>query len=70
VEVYADEAGSTARKKFIDDMMKATPILGTEYSYVDGSVLLRNSQALTPAQAQEYQKAALQAGLERPAIDR
>jgi hypothetical protein len=59
VEVYTDEAGATARKKFIDETMKATPILGTEYSYVDGPVLLRVSQALTPAQAAEYEKALL-----------
>jgi hypothetical protein len=57
VEVYPDEAGAAARKKFIDDTMKATPILGTEYSYLDGPVLLRLSQQLTPAQAQEYQAA-------------
>jgi hypothetical protein len=37
--------------------MKAAPILGTEYSYLDGPVLLCVSQALTPAQAQEYQTA-------------
>jgi hypothetical protein len=59
VEVYPDEAGAAARKKFIDDTMKATPVLGTEYSYLDGPVLLRLSQALTPAQAQEYQAALL-----------
>jgi hypothetical protein len=57
VEVYADEAGAAARKKFIDDTMKAAPILGTEYSYVDGPILLRLSQALTPAQAAEYEAA-------------
>ena len=37
--------------------MKASPMLGTEYSYVDGSVLLRVSQALTPGQAGEYETA-------------
>ena len=59
VEVYADGVGAAARKKFIDDTMKATPILGTEYSYVDGPVLLRVSQALTPDQAGEYETALL-----------
>ena len=39
--------------------MKATPILGTEYSYVDGPILLRLSQTLTPAQAEEYHAALL-----------
>jgi hypothetical protein len=57
VEVYPDEAGAAARKKYIDDAMKATPMLGTEYSYVDGPVLLRLSQILTPAQAAQYQAA-------------
>jgi hypothetical protein len=59
VELYPDETGAAARKKFIDDTTKAAPILGTEYSYLDGPVLLRVSQALTPAQAQEYQTALL-----------
>ena len=40
MEVYPDEAGAAARKRFIDEIMKATPSLGTEYSYVDGPVLL------------------------------
>ena len=57
VEVYADEAGATARKQYIDGLMKGSPILGTEYSYVDGPVLLRVSQALTPGQATEYETA-------------
>lgn len=61
VEVYADEAGAAARKKYIDDTMKAAPILGSEYSYVTGPVLLRVSQQLTPEQAAEYERA-LQAG--------
>ena len=37
--------------------MKAMPIMGTEYSYADGPILLRVSQALTPDQAAEYEKA-------------
>jgi hypothetical protein len=57
VEIYPDEAGAATRKRLIDDTMKAAPILGTEYSYLDGPVLLRVSQALTPAQAQEYKSA-------------
>jgi hypothetical protein len=54
--VFADEAGAAARKKYIDDTMKAAPILGTEYSYLDGPILLRVSQMLTPDQAAEYEK--------------
>lgn len=61
VEVYADDAAAAARKQYIDGVMKASPALGTEYSYVDGPVLLRVSQELTPDQAAEYE-AALQGG--------
>ena len=57
VEVYPDQAGAAARKKYIDDTMKAAPILGTEYLYIDGPVLLRLSQLLTPDQAAQYQTA-------------
>jgi hypothetical protein len=32
-------------------------MLGTEYDYVSGSVLLRLSQVLTPDQAAAYKKA-------------
>ena len=57
VEVYADEAGAAARKKYIDDLMKNAPILGSEYSYIAGPALLRVSQQLTPDQAAEYESA-------------
>lgn len=59
VEVYADEVGATARKQYIDGVFRASPALGTEYSYLDGPVLLRLSRELTPEQAAEYERALL-----------
>jgi len=57
VEVYADTAGATARADYIGKSEKSMPMLGTEYDYVSGSVLLRLSQVLTPDQAAAYKKA-------------
>lgn len=57
VEVFADEAGATARRTYIKQIAKAAPILGTEYQYQVGPVLLRVSKKLTPNQAQEYEAA-------------
>jgi hypothetical protein len=57
VEVFDTEAAASARQQFIKQTMQTAQILGTEYSYVDGPVLLRISQQLTPEQAAEYEAA-------------
>jgi hypothetical protein len=49
VEVYPDADGAARRAKYIQDVPKAAPILGTEYAYIEGSVLVRVSGKLTPA---------------------
>ena len=58
VEVFATSGDATAREQYIQAAEKAAPIVGTEYDYVSGPVLLRVSQVLTPQQAAQY-KAAL-----------
>ncbi len=56
VEVYDDSAAAEERAKFIADTLKDVKILGTEYHYTKGGILLRVSGALTPAQAGEYEQ--------------
>lgn len=57
IEVFADAAGANARADYIRKAMAAMPMLGTQYEYVSGPVLLRLSQVLTPDQAAAYKKA-------------
>jgi hypothetical protein len=57
IEVFADAGGANARADYIRKAMAAMPMLGTQYEYVSGPVLLRLSQVLTPDQAAAYQKA-------------
>ena len=57
IEVFAAAAGANARADYIRKAMAAMPMLGTQYEYVSGPVLLRLSQVLTPDQAAAYKKA-------------
>lgn len=57
VEVFPTAAGAKARAKEILTDEKAEPILGSEYDYLAGGVLVRISQYLTPTQAAPYGKA-------------
>jgi hypothetical protein len=41
IEVFADAAGANARADYIRKAMAAMPMLGTQYEYVSGPVLLR-----------------------------
>ncbi|MGW1464846.1 hypothetical protein ACWCPT_10935 [Streptomyces sp. NPDC002308] len=59
IEVFATAADSQARAEYIQTVTKGLPTLA-EYDYVSGTVLIRVSHYLTPAQAAEY-KAALAA---------
>jgi hypothetical protein len=49
VEVFADHAGAVRRARYIQGIVQAAPVLGAEYDYVAGAVLLRVSGQLTPA---------------------
>lgn len=54
VEVFADDADAKARAAYLSTILKAMPIIGTEYEYRNGNVLIRVSGLLTPEQAAAY----------------
>lgn len=56
VEVFPSAARAKARAKYIFTIDSAAPILGSEYDYLAGKVLVRVSQYLIPAQAATYAK--------------
>jgi hypothetical protein len=58
VEVFGDASAAAARQQYIQQLQKASPLLGTEYSYVEGPALVRVSGKLTPTEAAEYEAAA------------
>ena len=41
IEVYPDAEGAQLRQQYIQGLQRAAPIVGTEYSYLDGPVLVR-----------------------------
>lgn len=58
IEVFASAADAQTRETYIQGILKAAPMLGTEYDFVVGDALIRVSQVLTPAEAQAYATAA------------
>lgn len=57
IEIFADPAGAEARAKYIQAIAKSMPAVA-EYDYVHGTVLVRVSHYLPPAQAAGYKSAA------------
>lgn len=58
VEVFANPEDAQARSDYIQSVLQgAGGVLGTEYHYMDGMVLLRVSGVLMPSQAAVYQAA-------------
>lgn len=57
IEVFTDPATAEARAKYIEAVTKSMSALA-EYDYVHGTVLVRVSHYLTPAQAAGYKSAA------------
>jgi hypothetical protein len=53
VEFYADAAGARQRGEYVAKLAMKSPQF-TEYTMVQGRIVLRLSKALTPAQAEEY----------------
>jgi len=53
VEVFKTKKDAENRKKYIDNIGESMPML-TEYSYINGTALLRLSKSLTPDQAEKY----------------
>ncbi|OIJ85751.1 hypothetical protein BIV25_42980 [Streptomyces sp. MUSC 14] len=56
VEVFATAGDAQNREKYIQAVTKSLPALA-EYDYLQGTVLVRVSHYLTPAQATAYQSA-------------
>jgi hypothetical protein len=57
VEVFADTNGATKRREYLETTRNTMPILGSEYDYQGGPILVRVSHELTPDQAAEYKTA-------------
>jgi hypothetical protein len=54
VEVFSTAAEATARAQYIATAEAAVPLVGSEYDYLAGRILIRVSQYLTPSQAATY----------------
>ena len=57
IEVFPDAEGAKMRAEYIQGVKKSNGILGSEYTYVDGTVLVRVTGKLTPKQAKDYEEA-------------
>lgn len=57
IEQWPDEDAAQDRADYIQGILEDSPVLGSEYDYVNGSLLLRVSGALTPSEAEEYEQA-------------
>ncbi|WP_426507250.1 hypothetical protein ACPPVO_53900 [Dactylosporangium sp. McL0621] len=57
VEVFADASAAQARSKYIQDAQKSMQILGTEYHYLNGSVLVRITGKVKPSVAKPFEAA-------------
>lgn len=58
VEVYPDATAAAARKEYIQKILQgAGGVLGTEYDYLSGGVVLRVTGKLTPDEAGVYETA-------------
>jgi len=57
VEFWADEDAATGRSDYIQDILAEAPLLGSEYHFQQGSMLLRVAGQLTPSQSETYEAA-------------
>jgi hypothetical protein len=57
IEVFPDTASAAARSKFIQDALKSMQILGTEYHYLNGPVLVRVTGKVKPSTAKPFEAA-------------
>jgi hypothetical protein len=57
IEVFADTSAAKTRADYIAGLQKASPILGTEYHYLNGPVLVRVSGKIKPSVAAGFQTA-------------
>jgi hypothetical protein len=54
VEVFLDAAAAQARSKYIQDTLKSMQMLGTEYNYMNGPVLVRIAGKVKPSMAKPF----------------
>lgn len=54
IEVFGSKEDAENRKNYIDGLGKKVPMLA-EYSYINGTALLRLDKSLTPDQAKKYE---------------
>jgi hypothetical protein len=57
IEVWLDAAAAKARSDYIQGLLKAAPLLGTEYHYLNGPVLLRITGKVKPSVATRFEGA-------------
>jgi hypothetical protein len=57
IEVWDDEDAAKERSEYIQGLLEDMPMLGSEYHYIDGGMLLRVSGQLKPTEAEEYEGA-------------
>jgi hypothetical protein len=57
IEIWPDAGGAQARSAYILGQLKANPMLGTEYHYLAGPVLVRVSGKVKPADAKKVEEA-------------
>lgn len=57
IEVFPDAAGAKIRSDYIQGLLKGSPILGTEYHYQAGPVLLRITGGVKPSVAAKFRDA-------------
>jgi hypothetical protein len=57
IEVFTDAAAAKTRADYIAGLQKASPILGTEYHYLHGAVLVRITGKVKPSAAARFEVA-------------
>lgn len=57
IEVWPDDASAHRRSTYLLELDKAAPILGNEYNYVRGPVLLRITGKVKPSVAAQFEAA-------------
>jgi len=57
IEVFKTERDARSRYNYLKQIQSDSPILGTEYTYIEGPVLLRVAQEVPPKVARQYRDA-------------
>lgn len=57
IEVWPEDTDAVRRMDYIQGVLEDAPVLGSEYDYIDGNILLRVTGELPPSVASEYEAA-------------